>query len=100
MKLSEISEVVDVTERAVQRIVSDLVVAGFVSIEKVGRQNHYRVKADIPLRHPLEQHRTLAAHDQYASSGGWITGREAQAITYHKEYGEVGRVVVTPEMIS
>ena len=47
----------------------------------------------------LEQHRTLAAHDQYASSHGWVSGREAQSITYSKKYGEVGRVVVTPEMI-
>lgn len=48
----------------------------------------------------VEQHRTLAAHDAYASRGGWIAGREAQVITYHKKYGEVGRVIVTPDMVS
>lgn len=47
----------------------------------------------------VEQHRTLAAADAYASSHGWISGREAQCITYHKEYGEAGRVVITPEML-
>jgi DNA-binding CsgD family transcriptional regulator len=47
----------------------------------------------------LEQHRTLAAKDAYASRGGWMSGREAQCISYHKEYGEVGRVVINPEMV-
>lgn len=36
----------------------------------------------------VEQHRTLAAKDAYASRGGWLAGREAQVITYHDEYGE------------
>jgi len=48
----------------------------------------------------IEQHRTLAAHDAYASQGGWISGRDAKVITYHKDYGEVSRVVVGIDMIS
>ena len=47
----------------------------------------------------VEQHRTLSAPDAYASRGGWMSGRSASAITYHKQYGEVGRVVLTPEMV-
>jgi len=47
----------------------------------------------------VEQHRTLAAADAYASSHGWLSGREAQCITYHREYGEIGRVVITPQML-
>lgn len=47
----------------------------------------------------VEQHRTLAESDAYASRHGWISGREAQTITYHKKHGEVGRVVITPEML-
>lgn len=47
----------------------------------------------------IEQHQTLAAPDAYASAGGWISDRSAQSITYHKEYGEVSRVRVTPEML-
>lgn len=46
----------------------------------------------------VEQHRTLAAPDSYATRGGWISGRSAKVITYHKEHGEVGRVSITPEM--
>lgn len=45
-----------------------------------------------------EQHRTLAAPDAYASRGGWISGRDAKAITYHKEFGEVSRVTINPAM--
>lgn len=45
------------------------------------------------------QHPTLAARDAYAARGGWIADRAAWAITYHKEYGAVGRVMVTPEMV-
>ena len=48
----------------------------------------------------VEQHRTLAAPDAYASRGGWISGRDAQVITYHKEYGHTGRVVISPEMVA
>lgn len=47
----------------------------------------------------VEQHRTLAAPDAYASRGGHMSGREAQVITYHKEYGKVGTVVISPEMV-
>jgi hypothetical protein len=45
------------------------------------------------------QHPTLAARDAYAARGGWIAERAAQAITYHAEHGEVGRVRVSPEMV-
>lgn len=47
----------------------------------------------------VEQHRTLAAKDAYASRGGWLAGREAKAITYSAKHGEVGRVIVTPGMV-
>lgn len=48
----------------------------------------------------VEQHPTLASPDAYASRGGWMSKRSASAITYHKQYGEVGRIVLTPEMVS
>ena len=46
----------------------------------------------------VERHNTLAARDAYASRGGWISERRAQAITYHKTKGERSRVIVTPEL--
>ena len=46
------------------------------------------------------QHPTLAARDAYAARGGWIAERAAWAITYHKAFGPVGRVGITPEMLA
>ena len=47
----------------------------------------------------VEQHRTLAARDAYAARGGWLSGRDAKVITYHREYGEVGRITVSSDMV-
>lgn len=47
----------------------------------------------------VEQHRTLAASDAYAARGGWLSGRDAKVITYHKEFGEVSRLTISPEML-
>jgi hypothetical protein len=46
------------------------------------------------------QHPTLAARDAYAARGGWIADRAAQAVTYHRRFGQVGRVMVSPEQIA
>ena len=54
--LREIAEVVGITERAAFRIVEDLVAAGYLTKEKVGRRNTYEVHPEQKLRHPLEQH--------------------------------------------
>ena len=48
----------------------------------------------------VEQHRTLAAPDAYATGGGWLSGRSACAITYDKRYGETIRVIVSAEMLN
>ena len=45
------------------------------------------------------QHQTLAARDAYAARGGWIANRAMDAITYHRNFGQVGRVIVNPEML-
>ena len=50
---------VGITERAVQRIIADLEEGGIIEREKVGRQNHYRIMTDQPLRHPVEAHRSI-----------------------------------------
>jgi len=48
----------------------------------------------------VEQHRTMAAHDAYATTSGYCSGRSAVVVTYSKQYGEVGRLTITPEMLS
>lgn len=57
--LREVALKVGITERAVQRIIADLEESGVLEREKVGRQNHYRIQANRPLRHPIEQHRNV-----------------------------------------
>jgi predicted ArsR family transcriptional regulator len=54
-RLRDVAERVGVTERAAQRIVSDLVEAGYLERTREGRRNSYRVRADRPLRHPVER---------------------------------------------
>ena len=63
----------------------------------MGHMHHINIKETNLM--VVEQHRTLAAKDAYASRGGWLSGREANAITYHSEYGQIGRVTITPEMV-
>lgn len=46
----------------------------------------------------VEQHRTLASKDAYASRSGWMSGRDAKAITYSAHFGEVSRVTVSPDL--
>lgn len=54
LRLRDVADRVGVTERAAQRIVSDLVDAGYLDRLREGRRNSYRVRADQPLRHPVE----------------------------------------------
>lgn len=48
------------TERAVQRIITDLEHAGYLSHERRGRTNHYSVLAAKQLRHPADAGPTVA----------------------------------------
>lgn len=54
LRLRDVAERVGVTERAAQRIVSDLVESGYLERRRDGRRNFYRVQPDRPLRHPVE----------------------------------------------
>lgn len=62
----------------------------------MGHLHHVEVKETALMI--LEQHRTLAPKDAFASSGGYISGRDAKVITYHKKFGEVSRLTVSPDM--
>lgn len=47
----------------------------------------------------VEQHRTLAPADAYAARGGWLSGRDAKVITYHRDFGEVSRLTINSDML-
>jgi hypothetical protein len=53
--MREVAISVGITERAAQRILADLIDAGYLESERVGRRNRYKVNGSLPLRHPLEQ---------------------------------------------
>jgi DNA-binding MarR family transcriptional regulator len=53
-RMREVAAQVGITERAVQGIVHDLEIAGFLTKSKMGRRNTYEFKRKTPLRHNLE----------------------------------------------
>ena len=53
--MRDIAETVGVTERAAQRITNDLVEAGYVTRERIGRRNHYRIDRKVRMRHPAQR---------------------------------------------
>ena len=55
IRVRDLAVRVGITERAAQRIVADLVQDGYVDRTREGRRNRYRVREDLPLRHPVEQ---------------------------------------------
>jgi DNA-binding MarR family transcriptional regulator len=57
--LRDVALKVGITERAVQRIVAELEAAGALTRERDGRRNRYRLDTTLPLRHPLEKHRSI-----------------------------------------
>lgn len=56
LTLREVANRVGITERSVQRILSELEEAGYVRRERRGLRNHYRFRTSAPLRHPIEAH--------------------------------------------
>ena len=61
----EMSIKVGITERAIQRILSDLEKDNFIEVTKVGRQNTYKVNLDRHLRHDLEKNTTIKTESKH-----------------------------------
>lgn len=53
IRLRDVADKTGITERAAQRIVSDLVDAGYLTRTRHGRRNRYSVNASQPVNHPL-----------------------------------------------
>ncbi|HEU0207047.1 MAG TPA: winged helix-turn-helix domain-containing protein [Pseudolysinimonas sp.] len=53
-RIREVANLVGITERAAQRIVTELEEAGYLEREREGRRNSYRLNTEMPLRHPLD----------------------------------------------
>jgi DNA-binding MarR family transcriptional regulator len=59
IRMREIAELVGITERAAQRIVTDLAEAGYIESTRVGRRNHYSVNGNIKMRHPAQENQAI-----------------------------------------
>lgn len=59
IRVRDVAALVGITERAVQRIVTDLVEAGVLIRLREGRRNHYQIEREVSLRHPIEKHCTV-----------------------------------------
>ena len=59
-RVRDLAVTVGITERAVQRILTELEEAGYLTRERDGRRNTYEVSGDLPLRHPVERHRRVS----------------------------------------
>jgi DNA-binding MarR family transcriptional regulator len=54
IRLRDVAEHVGITERAAQRILAELVDAGYVKTERVGRRNRYTVDRQHAMRHSAQ----------------------------------------------
>ena len=60
-RMRDVAAWLGITERAVQRIVVDLQESGYLDVRREGRQNVYAVETRLPMRHPAEGAKTIAA---------------------------------------
>jgi hypothetical protein len=59
IRLRDIAAAVGITERGAHKVLSELVDEGYVLRERHGRRNRYKVKPELPLRHPLVHDREV-----------------------------------------
>jgi DNA-binding MarR family transcriptional regulator len=55
VRLRDVARHVGITERAAQRIVLDLVEAGYVNRRRIGRRNHYTINPKVEMRHAAQE---------------------------------------------
>jgi len=53
-RLRDVALTVGITERATQRIVSDLIEGGYVTKTREGRRNRYALDPTVHMRHPSQ----------------------------------------------
>jgi DNA-binding Lrp family transcriptional regulator len=55
IRMRDIAATIDITERAAQRIVADLIAAGYVDRTRTGRRNAYTVRTDLSVNLPNQR---------------------------------------------
>ena len=59
MRIRDLATEVGITERAVQRIIAELIEEGYIERIKEGRRNAYVLHTNKPLKHPVESHKNV-----------------------------------------
>ena len=60
MRIRDLAIEVGITERAVQRIIAELLDEGYIEKEKEGRRNIYKICEHKPLKHKIEGHKNTS----------------------------------------
>ena len=68
-RIRDIARALEITERAAQRIVGDLVDAGYIERDRVGRRNRYALAPHVPISVPVRRVVTLSSLLSALSSG-------------------------------
>lgn len=55
IRVRDLANLAGITERSTQRIIAELEDGGYLTHEKIGRRNHYKLSTTATLRHPREQ---------------------------------------------
>jgi DNA-binding IclR family transcriptional regulator len=61
IRMRDIAAQVQITERASQRIVADLIEAGYLDRERVGRRNRYTIRPSLSIALPTRRDVDLGA---------------------------------------
>lgn len=61
MRIRDIALDLQITERAAQRIVGDLVQSGYVERDRIGRRNRYALAEHMPISLPVRRVATLGS---------------------------------------
>ena len=70
IRLRDVAEHVGITERSTQRILSELVEAGYVIATREGRRNRYTVDRDHAMRHAAQRGHEIGALLEALSASG------------------------------
>lgn len=75
LRLRDIAQICDITERSAHRIVSELCEEGYLIRERRGSRNHYKIKPDVPIHDPiLGEHWVGELLAVLAGSVAWANG--------------------------
>ncbi|TMM09312.1 MAG: winged helix-turn-helix transcriptional regulator [Actinobacteria bacterium] len=74
VRLRDVAHDVGITERAAQRILADLVRAGYIDRQRHGRRNRYLINPHAHMRHPAQEGQEIRALLELFATDGPIQG--------------------------